>query len=52
VGGILQYGYGAPFPRGSGGFDMGVRGTVISYKGAGLTTLDGNCFSVFFGVWL
>lgn len=53
VGGILQYGYGVPFGGGgNGGLDMGVRVTAISYKGTGLTTLDGNCFSFFFGAWL
>lgn len=50
-GGILQYAYG--FPVGlNGGFDVGVRCTVIRYSGSGLRTADGTSAGFFFGGWL
>lgn len=51
IGGILQYAYG--FPVGlNGGFDVGVRCTVIRYSGSGLRTIDGTSAGVIFGGWL
>jgi len=49
LGGIVQYAYGWGRDH---GFELGVRGTLISYKRNGLPTLSGNCVGVILGGWL
>ncbi|MFT3917204.1 MAG: hypothetical protein QM704_24880 [Anaeromyxobacteraceae bacterium] len=51
VGGIAQYAF--QLPRGSSGYELGARFTVVKYKASGaLLELDGKSFGFFFGGWL
>lgn len=49
---VGQYAYGIPL--GSSGAELGARYTVITYapKTAGVKSVDGSAFGVFFGFWL
>ena len=52
LGGTIQYGYGLHLGP-NGGFDFGVRYTLIRYSSAGLPTQNGSGIGFFFGAgWM